>query len=149
MSKGGIREFDYIPNIHGNEFANMYKALANHYLRKLCKQFGYEYSSVEWVRDEPGGTARLGDIFITFDDIRYVVDNSIPKEKFLEWDALDYELRSLEVGIRLTEKFTTIKKVSLRAFCEGAENPYSKAEMARFRRLAKRREEKIYGKNQD
>ena len=62
----------------------------------FAKKHDYQFDG--WVADEVGTVACFGDYFFDFTDIKYDIDNEVPKEKFLEYyDAsLDYSFLNIE-----------------------------------------------------
>lgn len=127
--RGGINEWNYIPRIHGDEFRNMYKALANHYLRHFCLFVGLDYNDADWVADEPGGIAVINGLLVDYDDVRLVVDNRLTGETFFGWRKYADEIERLESKLREGEKFTTLKRISLRAYAASATLPYDENEL--------------------
>lgn len=124
-----FNEYNYIQNIKGDEFANMYKALANHYLRRFCLRCGFNYYEAGWVEGKYGGVAMVNGMLIGFDDLRYAVENQIPWEVFKEWYDYDKRVADLEQQIRKGEKFTTLLRIGLRPFAAGEPAPYSADEL--------------------
>lgn len=72
-----------------------YEEIAEEYRKALIKQF---YPDGEmlcddsyWVGDEIGGVLEIGDYYISYDDVRYIIDNNID---FTTWDDwYDYTTR--------------------------------------------------------
>lgn len=58
-----------------------YIHVCNAYAKAFAKKHDYQFDS--WV--EVGTVACFGDYFIDFKDIKFDIDNDIPKEKFLEY----------------------------------------------------------------
>ena len=67
------------------ELAERYKALANDYLSEFVRCTGIHDKSMMWVGDEIGGIACIGDYFVDYKTIRYVVDNHISFDEFDQW----------------------------------------------------------------
>lgn len=132
--RGGINEYDYIPRVGGaEEFANMYKALTNHYLKRFCKMYEFPYEDADWIADECGTIAMVGDLFVDFQDIRYCVENKIPYHMFIKWYDLSSELHYIETEIMEKENWTTIRKINLKSYCIGCPLPYTEEEMEKLR----------------
>ena len=149
--RGGINEYDYIRVIRGDEYRNMYKALANHYLRRFCTMYDFDYNDADWVADEPGGVAMVADYFVGFDELRFAVDYKVPWVMFSRWYDLTMEIHTLESDIRMGEKFTSLVKINFPSYCKGAPLPYTEKELKKLRKKAKRVSEKVLknGENQD
>lgn len=63
-----------------------FQNIANEYASNLCKMFELDIEDGWWVGDDVGGVYCNGDMFsITFEEMRYVVDNNISKDDFLEY----------------------------------------------------------------
>lgn len=137
--KGGVDEYRYIPNIMGDEFPNMFKALANHYMRRFCKRNDLNYDEAWWEGDEPGSKAYFEKgLALTFDELRFAVENQIPLKIVAKWSYYNRRTLEAEEGIRMTEKFTTLEKVSLEEWCQGKELPYTFRELRKLHEKAKR-----------
>lgn len=137
--KGGIDEYNYIPSINGGEFTNMFKALANHYMRRFCRWNELDYKLARWENDEPGSRAIFDNgLVLTFDELRYAVENNIPLVIVEKWYDYSRRTKEAEDGIRKSEKFTTLPKIHLREWCEGKELPYTYRQLRRLKEKAKR-----------
>lgn len=73
-----------------------YNHVCNAYAKAFAKKHDYQFDG--WVADEAGTVACFGDYFFDFKDIKFDIDNEVPKEKFLEYyDAsLDYSFLNIE-----------------------------------------------------
>lgn len=69
-----------------------YKAVRDKYLRDLEKFWDVEASFVGHLSFD---TVEVCDMFMSFTDVRYVVDHKVPFEKYYEW--YDYDL-GIEYG---------------------------------------------------
>lgn len=72
-----------------------FEHIANKYANKLVEMYFTEDDNIRadfyWVGDEAGGILSVCDYyFFNFDDIRYIVDNNVPFDTWLEW--YDYTL---------------------------------------------------------
>ena len=63
-----------------------YKNICNEYLQRFCTKHGYHYEPDDaWIAGDAGGCAKIGDYVFGFDEIRYDIDNDVPKGKILDW----------------------------------------------------------------
>lgn len=61
------------------------------YRIELCKLWECQYGNTDWVSDEPGGMLMVGDfLYLTFDDVRYIVENKVQMETVERWQ--DYNV---------------------------------------------------------
>jgi len=60
-----------------------YKAIVDKYIKAFCEKQDVEFDY--WIGEDIGGTACFGDFYFNFDDIRYDIDNNIPKETIFTW----------------------------------------------------------------
>ena len=67
------------------------------YLKALCEMFEMPYEQDAWVAGDIGTIACVGDYFISMDEIRYIVDNDITFDEYLQY--YDYCLEAHEYGI--------------------------------------------------
>ena len=75
-----------INNAHKRLLKEKFEESAKQYLVALLQAWELDNYYGFWVSDEIGGVYCYGDnIFIGYDDMRYVVDNDIKKEEFQEW----------------------------------------------------------------
>ena len=66
---------------------NDFKRIAYSYADALCELFELNKEEGWWIGDDIGGVYCNGDMYcITFDEIRYIVDNGISKDEFLEYE---------------------------------------------------------------
>lgn len=109
-----------------------YSEICKEYVSLFAKKHSLENiddSSDFWVGDNVGGIATLGDLFVNFDDIRYDIDNDVPKEKFLKWYSRDQELYSL-----------SLKYMNYSTFCKGAPEPYTNEDIEKIQEAKERAE---------
>ena len=109
-----------------------YKNICNEYLQRFCIKQGYNYEPDDaWVAGDAGGCATIGDYVFGFDEIRYDIDNDVPKGKILAW--YDYILEIHTLGLP--------KTINYPSFCKGAPLPYSKEQIAIAQELKARMEQ--------
>jgi hypothetical protein len=61
-----------------------YESICHTYIDIFVKKHGYEFS--HWIADEIGDVACfIEQYFFNFNDIRYDIDNNIPKGRIFEW----------------------------------------------------------------
>lgn len=69
------------------------------YLKALCLMFELPYEQDAWVAGDVGTTACVGDYFISMEEIRYVVDNNVTYDEYLQY--YDYCLEAYEYNITI------------------------------------------------
>lgn len=137
--KGGVDEYHYIYSIKGDEFANMFKALANHYLRRFCQRNDLDYKVARWEGDEPGSRAYFeNELTLTFDELRFVVENQIGLPIVMKWYKYAKRVEEIEEGIRKSEKFTTLPKIHLDEWCRGEPLPIPRKRLKKLKEMANR-----------
>ncbi len=105
----------YNANIEMCSLKQRWRDVCNLYLKSFCDKHEYCYEPDMWVSDDPGTIICVSDMFVNMDDIRYDVDNNIPKEMFSKW-----YWKSLEVYELTGENFMNYK-----SFCKGAPDPWT------------------------
>jgi hypothetical protein len=50
-----------------------------------------------WIAGNRGDVSEIGDLFISFEEVRYIVDNRIYREKYLEYYDYSYRIHCLEL----------------------------------------------------
>lgn len=68
----------------------LYRTACNNYLEAFAEKHGFDMGYCDWVGDEPGGVASVGDYFVDMQAIRDDIDMDAPEEEFLKW--YDYTL---------------------------------------------------------
>lgn len=59
------------------------------YRIELCKMWEIGYSDTYWIGDDVGGVLDVcADLPLSYDDVRYVVENKVARETVAEW--IDY-----------------------------------------------------------
>ena len=109
-----------------------YRNICNEYLQRFCIKQGYHYEPNDaWVAGEAGDCATIGDYVFGFDEIRYDIDNDVPKGKILAWYSYVLEIHTL--GLPNT--------ISYPSFCNGTPPPYSRDKIEEIRTLKKQVEQ--------
>lgn len=74
-----------------------FETICNRYIKAFEQKHDYYFDY--WVADQVGTIACFGDYFIDFEQIRYDIDNDVPRGKFIEfYDAqLDWAMIRNEV----------------------------------------------------
>lgn len=70
------------------------------YLRAFAKKHGFDFSDCDWVSDDAGGVACIGDFFVGMDVIKDDIDMNAPEEEFLRWYDYSEEVDFLELTDR-------------------------------------------------
>ena len=112
-----------------------FEEICDEYLKLFCDKHGYDIdyelkNKLVWVGNDPGTVACIGDLFVSFDDIRYDIDHAVPEEKFEQWywKALD----------RAESK---LRYMNYPSFCKGAPDPISEEDEKRIKCARKLLEE--------
>ena len=100
--------------------------VVNDYMEAWCDKHDYQYEEDMWVGDDYGGICAVGDLFVSFDDVRYDVDNDLPEEIFEDWYW--YSLEIEELGCE--------KNVNLRSYAMGC-RPYTEEQLENIRQAKK------------
>lgn len=74
-----------------------YDDACNQYLAAFAAKHGIDRSDCDWVGDEPGGVAMIGDWFASMEVITLDIDRDAPEGEFLKW--YDYGLRCDELEL--------------------------------------------------
>ena len=101
--------------------------VVNDYMEAWCDKHDYQYEEDMWVGDDYGGICAVGDLFVSFDDVRYDVDNDLPEETFEDWYW--YSLEIEELGCE--------KNVNLRSYSMGC-RPYTEEQLENIRQAKKK-----------
>lgn len=64
-----------------------FNQLVDDYVAEFCKQMDLcvDPKTIYWVGDEKGGITEICDLFLSYDNIRYCVDNNIAYDELSEW----------------------------------------------------------------
>lgn len=104
------------------ELKKKYNEICNEYLYKFCLKNGFEYDPFMWIADNVGTIIMIADMFVNMEDIRYDVDNNIPKGKFNDWYWKSVELH--EFGVSW---------MNYESYCKGAPDKYTPEVMEKLR----------------
>ena len=86
-----------------------FEVAVNDYLNAFLGQFELDGHNGWWVGDEVGGLYINGDLYyVTFEEMRYIVDNDIAEETYLEWYDYCDKCNAFE-----------LKPPTLKAYCQG------------------------------
>lgn len=100
--------------------------VVNDYMEAWCDKHEYQYEDDMWVGNDYGGICAVGDLFVSFDDVRYDVDNDLPEEIFEDWYW--YSLEIEELGCE--------NNVNLRSYAMGC-RPYTEEQLESIRQAKK------------
>lgn len=89
-------------NIH--TLKENYEKACNEYLRAFCYQYELQCEEDAWVAGGVGTIALIGDYYIDFQNMIYMLDNGVAFEEFLRW--YDYSLDAHDLGLD-TPNFTS------------------------------------------
>jgi len=77
-----------------------YEKICSAYVHVFVKKHGYEFT--DWVADDVGGIACfIEQYYFSLDDIRYDINNDLPKNLIFEWQEylIDNHFKNQELGI--------------------------------------------------
>lgn len=106
-----------------------FETICNTYVALFCKKHDFEFE--RWVADDVGGTAECGDYYISFDEIRYDIDNDIPVSIYMKYYDYCLAVYSVLPNIR--------HAVNYPSYCKGA-RPYTDAQLFKLSEARKRLE---------
>lgn len=89
-----------------------YEEACNSYVKAMLKEWHLTTPNIDsyWIGGDVGGIYEIIDLcYLTMDEIRYIVDNSINMDVVLKW--VDYNLRCFNIGL---------EKINLKSWCENA-----------------------------
>ena len=106
--------------------------ICNEYVRLFIEKHELESKYYEdyWIANDPGTIICISDMYISMDDIRYDIDNDIPKEKFEEWYWTSVD--RAENGLQY---------LNYPAFCKGAPDPIPADRLEEIKKLKKKVEQ--------
>ena len=104
--------------------------IVNDYMNAWCEKHGYDYEEDMWVGNDYGGVCAVGDLFVSFDDVRYDIDNDLPEKTFEDWYW--YSLDIAELGCE--------RIVNLKSYSMGC-RPYTDEQLDNIREAKKNVEE--------
>lgn len=87
--------------------------ICNRYIERFCEKHDLCFEG--WVAYRVGETAEIGDMFLSFDDIRYDIDSEQKVGTIEKWWDYSSDLAMLECP----------KTINYRSWCKGAPLPYT------------------------
>lgn len=72
-----------------------FRNACNAYLRSFAKKHDFDFGDCNWVSDDAGGVACIGDFFVNMDVIKDDIDMNAPKEEFFRWYEYSEKVNSL------------------------------------------------------
>ena len=103
---------------------SVYKTACDNYLEAFAEKHGFDPSDCEWVANQPGGVAMVGDYYVDMQTILTDIDKDAPEEAWLGWYDYQLEVQMLELP----------KQCNFRSWIHGCPR-YSEETLARFRAL--------------
>lgn len=74
-----------------------YENACNEYLNAFCSTYELQYEKDAWVAGDVGTIALIGDYYIDFQDMMYMLNNNIAFDEWLRW--YDYSLDAHDLGL--------------------------------------------------
>lgn len=111
------------------------------YLSEFCKRHGFDREDADWVGNDIGGLAQIGDYFVNMSEIKYDVDNQVPEKTFFLWYDYSMEVHEIESKWHELENYTTLTHINYPSFCKGAPVPYSPEKLESWKESARKTEE--------
>ena len=74
-----------------------YEKACNEYLKAFCSTYELQYEEDAWEAGDVGTIALIGDFYIDFQDMMYMLNNGIAFEEWLRW--YDYCLDAHDLGL--------------------------------------------------
>lgn len=101
---------------HTNLIKERFENVVHEYCIAFCNKHGYEYDQDGWAAGDVGGVLEVteGYMYVNFDEIRYDIDNNIPKGTFEEYYEYSTECAFVDGA----------KNVNYRSWCMGC-RPYT------------------------
>lgn len=81
-----------------------YEKACNEYLKAFCSTYELQYEKDAWAAGDVGTIALIGDYYIDFQDMMYMLNNNRAFDEWLRW--YDYCLDASDLGLD-TPKFTS------------------------------------------
>ena len=79
-----------------------FELVCNKYVDELCKMWGFEREEAHWIADRVGEVVDVNSYPISFDNVRYIVDNKVPLREYQDWE--EYVLIAMELNKSLLKK---------------------------------------------
>lgn len=82
------------------ELKKQYREVVENYTREFCDRFDFDYADTMdcWIGGDYNMT-EVGDMYISFENIREIIDNDIPYETWEAWYYYTLRLHSISTGI--------------------------------------------------
>ena len=91
------------------------------YLRRFCTIMDLPEEDAYWPGGDIGSVAVWEDgTAYNMDDIRYVVDNNIPKETVKAWWDYSYQIEWINSVYHEMQNYKELPNVNLESYCKGA-----------------------------
>lgn len=113
--------------MENNKLKERFKEIVNDYMYAWAEKHEYDYEEDMWVADNYGTICMVGDMFVSFDDVRYDIDNNLPEHIFDEWYW--YSLEISEMGCKAN--------VNLKSYAMGY-RPFSDEQLELIRSTSRR-----------
>lgn len=101
-----------------------FRNACNAYLRLFAEKHGFDWNDCDWVSEDAGGVACLGDFFVDMNVIKDDIDMNAPKEEFFRWYDYSTEVEFLDLP----------KRCNYRSWLKGCPR-YSETTFGRIRQL--------------
>jgi hypothetical protein len=62
-----------------------YEKAVESYAIAFCEKHGFDLKDADWVNNEPGTILCVADYFFDFREIKYDIDNDVPKEMMIRY----------------------------------------------------------------
>ena len=83
------------------QLKKQFDCTAELYRIELCKMWGITYNSTYWVGNDVGGVLDIeGDLYLTFDEVRVIVENKTPRETVAEWQEYNVAVEVIREELR-------------------------------------------------
>ena len=109
-----------------------WRNVCSEYVRAFIEKHELDTLNYEdyWINNDPGTIICLNDMYIDMENLRYDIDNDIPKDKFEEWywTSVDRAENNLQY-------------INYPAFCKGAPDPIPANQLEEIKKLRKKVEQ--------
>lgn len=81
------------------EIEKQFNRVCDEYVFSLYDIWGYddvEYTQIDWI-GEKGDSIDISDLIISFDEVRYIVNNDISREEYLKYYDYCYKINCLNM----------------------------------------------------
>ena len=109
-----------------------WRNVCREYVRAFIEKHELDTLNYEdyWINNDPGTIICLNDMYIDMENLRYDIDNDIPKDKFEEWYWTSVD--RAENGLQYLD---------YPAFCKGAPDPIPPDQLEEIKKLRKKVEQ--------